>query len=155
MEIRFAQTIDIPGMIELLYQVGGVHHDIRPDIFRPGAIKYTEKDLESILLDPEKPIFVAVQEGKVLGYCFCQLKQFRDSTVLTDRKELYIDDLCVDETHRNLHIGRALYDHTCTWAKSIDCHFVTLNVWCGNDNAMKFYQNRGMTARSITMECKL
>ena len=155
MEIHFAQTIDIPGMIALLYQVGGVHHDIRPDIFRPGAIKYTEKDLEAILSDPEKPIFVTVENGKVLGYCFCQLKEFRDSTVLTDRKELYIDDLCVDETCRNMHIGRQLYDHTCTWAKSIGCHFVTLNVWCGNENAMRFYENRGMIARSITMECKL
>ena len=155
MEIRFAQTKDIPDMIELLYQVGGVHHDIRPDIFRPGAIKYTEKELEAILSDPEKPIFVAAQNGKVLGYCFCQLRNYAGSTVLTDRKELYIDDLCVDEHCRNMHIGRTLYDHTCAWAKSIGCQFVTLNVWCGNENAMKFYQNRGMQERSITMEQKL
>jgi len=33
MLIRFAQNKDIPGMIDLLKQVGQVHHDIRPDIF--------------------------------------------------------------------------------------------------------------------------
>ena len=155
MEIRFAQNNDIPGMIALLYQVGGVHHDIRPDIFRAGAIKYTEKDLEAILSDEEKPIFVAVEEDKVLGYCFCQIKDFRGSTVLTDRKEIYIDDLCVDETCRGRHIGKQLYEHTCAWAREIGCHFVTLNVWCGNDSAMRFYESRGLTARSITMEYKL
>ena len=48
MTIRLAETRDIPGMISLLYQVGGVHHDIRPDIFRAGAIKYTPQELETI-----------------------------------------------------------------------------------------------------------
>ena len=40
MEIRFANTGDIPRMIDLLQQVGEVHHQIRPDLFRAGAQKY-------------------------------------------------------------------------------------------------------------------
>ena len=155
MEIRFAEKRDIPGLIRLLYQVGDVHHQIRPDIFRPGAIKYTEGELEAILADENRPIFVGTVEDKVLGYCFCQLREYRGSTVLTDRKELYIDDLCVDETVRGQHVGRQLYEHTCAWAKEIGCNFLTLNVWCGNDSAMAFYEKRGLTPRSITMETEL
>ena len=49
MEIRRAESRDIPGMIELLYQVGQVHHVIRPDIFRSGALKYDETALEALL----------------------------------------------------------------------------------------------------------
>ena len=67
MEIRFAEKRDIPGLIRLLYQVGDVHHQIRPDIFRPGAIKYTEGELEAILADENRPIFVGTVEDKVLG----------------------------------------------------------------------------------------
>ena len=48
MEIRLAQGRDIPGMIALLYQVGEVHHVIRPDIFCSGALKYDEKALEAL-----------------------------------------------------------------------------------------------------------
>ena len=155
MEIRFAEKRDIPGLIRLLYQVGDVHHQIRPDIFRPGAIKYTEGELEAILADESRPIFVGTEEGRVLGYCFCQLREYRGSTVLTDRKELYIDDLCVDENRRGQHIGKVLYEHTLAYAKEIGCAFVTLNVWSGNDSAMKFYEKAGMTPRSITMETKL
>ena len=155
MEIRFAEKRDIPGLIRLLYQVGDVHHQIRPDIFRPGAIKYTAGELEAILADESRPIFVGTEEGRVLGYCFCQLREYRGSTVLTDRKELYIDDLCVDETVRGQHVGRQLYEHTCAWAKEIGCNFLTLNVWCGNDSAMAFYEKRGLTPRSITMETEL
>ena len=155
MEIRFAQNRDIPGLIKLLYQVGDVHHQIRPDIFRSGAIKYTEPELEAILADENSPIFVMVEKETVLGYCFCQIREYRGSTVLTDRKEIYIDDLCVDETVRGRHVGKQLYEHTCAWAKSIGCNFVTLNVWCGNDSAMAFYEKRGLTPRSITMEVSL
>ena len=155
MEIRFAEKRDIPGLIDLLYQVGGVHHRIRPDIFRSGAIKYTEAELEAIQGDENSPIFVMVEEDRVLGYCFCQIRKYSGSTVLTDRKEIYIDDLCVDEDCRGQHVGKQLYEHTCAWAKSIGCHFVTLNVWCGNDSAMAFYEKRGLKPRSITMETAL
>ena len=155
MYIRPAGNRDIPGMIALLHQVGEVHHVIRPDIFCSGALKYDEKALEELLLDESKPIFVADADGFVAGYCFCQIREYSGSTVLTDRKELYIDDLCVDENRRGQHIGSILYDHAVAYAKEIGCDFLTLNVWCGNDSAMKFYEHAGLTPRNIMMETKL
>ena len=155
MVIRLAEIRDIPGMIQLLYQVGGVHHDIRPDIFRSGAIKYTPEDLENLLKEADKPIFVYDEDGFVAGYCFCQIREYSGSTVLTDRKELYIDDLCVDRNCRGQRIGSLLCDHATAYAKEIGCTFLTLNVWTGNDSAMRFYENAGMSPRSITMEKKL
>ena len=155
MDIRRAEHRDIPGMIALLYQVGQVHHEIRPDIFRSRAIKYTRTQLEELLRDETTPIFVAMDGEFVAGYCFCQHREYRDSTALTDRKELYIDDLCVDENCRGKGIAKRLYAYVTDYAKSCGCAFVTLNVWCGNDGAMKFYEAMGMNARSITMETKL
>ena len=32
------------------------------------------------------------------------------------------------------------------------CRRVTLNVWCGNDSAMRFYEKRGLKPRNIHME---
>lgn len=155
MMICRAEECHIPGMLELLKQVGEVHHQIRPDIFRSGAQKYDDKALEDILKDPLLPIFVAVKGGFVAGYCFCQLREIRDSSVLTDRKELYIDDLCVDEGCRGQKIASRLYTHVVAFAREIGCGFITLNVWCGNDGAMKFYENIGLKPRSITMDMAL
>ena len=45
MTIRFATEQDIPQMIDLLRQVGEVHHQIRPDLFRSGAQKYDENEI--------------------------------------------------------------------------------------------------------------
>lgn len=155
MNIRFAQSRDIPAMIDLLQQVGEVHHQIRPDLFRAGAQKYDENALLEVLADVSRPIFIAEKDDKVLGYCFCMIEEVKDNPVLCDVKSLYIDDLCVDEACRGQGVAFRLYDHVCRYAKEIGCRSVTLNVWCGNDNAMRFYESRGMKPRKIYMEASL
>jgi len=154
MTIRFAEKRDIPGMIELLKQVGEVHHQIRPDLFRSGAQKYNEGDLEELLKDADRPIFIADMDGNVAGYCFCILQITENNPVLCDRKVLYIDDLCVEETLRGQGIASKLYDHTLDYARNLGCDAVTLNVWYGN-GAQKFYEKCGMRFQKIGMEVVL
>ena len=155
MEICKAESCHIPGMLRLLGQVGQVHHEIRPDIFRSGALKYDAAALAELLRDENRPIFVAQEAGQVLGYCFCVIRDYRGSGVLTDRVEVYIDDLCVEEACRGQGIATALYRHTAAWARQQGCSHISLNVWCGNDGAMAFYEAIGMRPRSITMEQSL
>jgi len=152
MTIRFATEADIPRMIDLLQQVGQVHHEIRPDLFRSGAQKYDASALQVLLQDPSRPIFIAQVEDMVAGYAFCILQETKDDPVLCDRKVLYIDDLCVDETIRGRGIATALYAEVLEYAKKLGCHSVTLNVWCGNDSAMAFYEKCGLKPQKIGME---
>ena len=155
MYIRVADVSDIPGLLALLHQVGQVHHEIRPDLFRGGAQKYSETDLEQLLKEETRPIFVAAEDGRMLGYCFCILEVTENNPVLMDDKSLYIDDLCVDEACRGQHVGKALYEHTCAYAREIGCRSITLNVWNGNDSAMAFYEKRGLKPRKVYMEAML
>ena len=152
MTIRFACDRDIPGMIDLLQQVGEVHHRIRPDLFRAGAQKYDEAALNALLTDPNRPILAAEIEGKLVGYAFCILQITENDPVLCDRKVLYIDDLCVEETLRGQGIARALYERVLEYAREIGCNAVTLNVWCGNDGAMRFYEKSGLKPQKVGME---
>ena len=155
MLIRRAIPADIPEMLRLLRQVCNVHAAIRPDIFKVDGQKYTASELETILSDESRPIWCALEGDRFLGYCFCQWQEYRDSTVSTDRKELYIDDLCVDEANRGKGVATALYRHVCREAKQQGCDIITLNVWCGNDPALGFYEKMGMKPRKITMELPL
>ena len=155
MEIRFAKMQDIPAMIDLLQQVGEVHHQIRPDLFRSGAQKYNEDALEALLQDPNRPIFCAVEDGKLLGYCFCIIEEVKNNPVLCDARSLYIDDLCVDEHIRGKRVGSCLYDYACDYAKAAGCQSITLNVWCGNDSALRFYEKKGMKQRKIFLEAEI
>ena len=149
--IRKAETKDIKGIIDLLYQVDAVHHGIRPDLFKGNTPKYDEQALEAILSDGSKPIFV-FDEGKILGHAFCQITEIKNHRLLQDIKTLYIDDICVDEATRGKHIGKALYEYVRDYAKSIGCYNITLNVWEGNDSAYSFYKNMGMQVQKTGME---
>lgn len=151
--IRRAEEKDIPGILNLLVQVNMVHHTIRPDLFNGPATKYTEDELRTLLMDESKPVFVCVNGGgKVLGHCFCLVEKHENHNILTNIKTLYIDDLCVDEAHRGEHIGKALYDDVLDFARTSGCYNVTLNVWAGNESALQFYRNQGLTIQKYGME---
>ena len=155
MEIRFARGEDVPGIIKLLRQVGRVHHEGRPDLFRHNAQKYGPSQVLDMLGKSDTPIFVAVENGTVLGYGFCMMEQFRQHSVMTDRTTLYIDDLCVLEEHRGQHIGTAIYQKILEYAKWRGCYNVTLNVWSCNESAMKFYESLGLKPQKVGMEAIL
>ncbi len=153
MYIRRALEKDMEQINKLLLQVCLVHHVGRPDIFKYGAKKYTDEELISIINDDKRPILVAVDEDDIVcGYAFCIFKQEVDNNILTDIKTLYIDDLCVDEDKRGLHIGTELYEAVVKFAKDNGCYNVTLNVWSCNESAMKFYDKCGLKPQKIGME---
>ena len=154
MLIRPAEISDIPDLLRLLQQVCDVHAQIRPDIFKLGGTKYTESDLLQILSDESGPIWCAVEDGAFLGYCFCKWKEYRDSTVMMDRRELYIDDLCVDEAARGKGIATALFRHVTAVARAEGATFITLNVWHGN-SALNFYEKMGMRPQKTILELPL
>ena len=152
MIIRRAEEKDIVGINELLRQVLYVHHVVRPDIFKAEGKKYRDEDLLGIIEDDTKPLFIAVEGDMVLGHCFTQINEVKGHSSLEDMKSLYIDDLCIHESARGKGVGSALYDFTLDFARSIGCYNVTLNVWEGNDSALKFYLSKGFKTQKTGME---
>lgn len=153
MLIRRAEKSDLSGINKLLQQVLMVHHCGRPDLFKPNAKKYQDDELLQIIENDEKPIFVAVNEkNEILGYAFCVFQQHLNNNILTDVKTLYIDDLCVEEEKRGMHIGKQLYEYVLEFARQSECYNVTLNVWSCNQSAMKFYEKCGLVPQKVGME---
>lgn len=155
MEIRRAKKEDLSGVNSLLYQVLDVHHKGRPDLFYGGVKKYTDEEILEIFKDETRPVFVAVEGERVLGYAFCMLQQVKDSHILTDIKTLYLDDLCVDGSCRGTGVGKALFAYVKDFAKNSGCYNLTLNVWSCNTGAMAFYEKCGLLPQKVGMECIL
>ncbi len=156
MNIRPAEIKDLSGVNSLLHQVLEVHAKGRPDIFKSGQKKYTDSELLSIFKNPSTPVFVAVgEQERVVGYAFCALKATQNDNILKDRRELYIDDLCVDENLRGKHIGRSLFEYVKAFAEEGGFDAITLNVWSLNDSALKFYEKCGFSPLKTVMERKI
>ena len=154
MIVRPATTDDIPGIARLLLQVHGVHAEGRPDLFVPGMRKYTDEELAEIIAAGDaSPVFVAVDDnGRVVGHAFCQHEAHAGLHGWQQVDTLYIDDICVDETTRGMHVGTALYEYVLAYARERDYHNVTLNVWECNPGARAFYEAMGMTVYKVGME---
>ncbi len=151
--VRRAASEDLERIDELLRQVCNVHHRGRPDIFREDGRKYNRAELEVILEDSSRPVFVGIDEsGRVLGYCFCVIVEHGESGAQHARRELYIDDLCVDEDVRGGGIGRTMFSYIKEYARTIGCYHLTLNVWACNQPAMQFYESMGMHMLKKEME---
>ena len=155
MIVRFAKNEDVPAILALLQQVGRLHHEGRPDLFRSDAQKYGASQVIRMLEDPDQPIFIAAEEDAVLGYGFCQIKTHTQNPVFHDYTELYIDDICVDKTQRSKGGGSAIYEEILRYGKKRKCHNITLNVWSFNKQAMAFYEKCGLKPQRIFMETVL
>ena len=151
--VRRAIISDVPAIMRLLRQVLAVHNASRPDLFKPEGGKYSEKELEEIIADDERPVFVFVDAGgEVLGHCFCSMEDHPETGACYPRKTLYIDDLCVDAGARRRHVGKRLYEHVKEFARAAGAYNITLHAWEGNDGAIAFYRSLGFTVQQYTME---
>ena len=153
LQIRKAEFRDTEEIMDLLHQVNDIHADGRPDLFIHGRTKYTPEELAGILMNPKTPVFVAINdEGILTGYCFCIVEDHSESHILRKVKTLYIDDLCVNEKCRGLHVGQTIYAYVKDYAKANGFYNITLNVWARNTGAIRFYESLGMQIQKIGME---
>ncbi len=151
--IRRAEPKDGTAVINLLKQIGLLHHNGRPDLFRADAKKYSQQEFEQKLMNENEPVLVAVDDNdNVVGYMFGQVEERKGHPVMNDIRMLYIDDLCVDENVRGGGIGKKLMDAACSLAKELDCTKIYLNVWEFNENARSFYEKYGMSTFRRYME---
>ena len=150
--VRKAKEEDLPMVNKLLYQVEDIHRIGRPDLFKVGEKKYTDQQLLEIFSDEKTPVFVADSPDGVLGYVFCIVQQTKGAKAMYDHTTLYIDDLCVDEKSRGMHVGKSLYEYVLDFAKKSGCYNVTLNVWSLNKSAMAFYEKCGLVPQKVCME---
>lgn len=155
LNVRRAITSDGETVSRLLYQVAEIHHEGRPDIFKPASKKYTQNEFEELICMKDFAILVAEDENKkVHGYAFCKIKCF-ETSVIQPYKSLYIDDICVDKESRGHHVGTVLFEAVKKLAKELNCDNIELNVWEFNESAMKFYEKMGMITQRRGMELKV
>ncbi len=155
MSIRKANINDVNGINALLYQVQDVHANGRPDIFIKGTKKFKDEELIEILNGNDLVFYVYEANKKILGYICIKIIIESESFSKYARKELYIEDLCVDENYRHQGIAKELYDYIIELAKKEGCSHITLNVWELNKNAKEFYKKMGMNPLKTIMEFKL
>ncbi len=132
--VRPVAPEDIPELLRLLRakaEFDGVPHLLRA----------TPENLRDALFSahPTAHAIVAVVDGAVVGMA----TYFQTYSSFLMKPGLWLDDLYVDEPHRNAGVGRALLTDLCQTAANNDCARIDWIVAADNDDGRRFYRSMG------------
>ncbi len=154
MTIRKIKTTDIDSLIKM----GGKLHDLHfkncPDIFNDYN-PYNYQYFEDLINDQNNITLIYQEKDKVIGFISTTIKHSAINPILKERKIAYIQDLYIDEKHQRKGIGKQLYLATKEIVQKLDVNSIELMVWDFNKNAIKFYQELGLTPKTFILQEKL
>lgn len=96
------------------------------------------------LTDENSYYIVAVENEQIVGILTAELQ----TKLHREKKQIFIEDLVVDENCRNRGIGKELLQNAINYAKNNACDIVELTSYIDNEKAHKFYENNGFIKHS-------
>lgn len=96
---------------------------------------FEEGFLDNFYINDDKVIFVAEDNGKIIG--------FISVNIYKDLGYIYLDDYSVSESYRGKGIGSKLMNMAFDFAKEKGINQVDTHVESANKESIEFYKNRG------------
>ncbi|MBR2248807.1 MAG: GNAT family N-acetyltransferase [Bacilli bacterium] len=108
-------------------------------------------DLEEVKNNDGK-CYIALEDNKAIGLIMGIITKYDENDYLDYKcpKKGEITELIVTNKNRSNSIGKELIERIEEYFKSMDCEYITVDVFAYNDKAIKFYNNRGYHTRMYT-----
>ena len=150
--LELARSEDREVINSLAREVHAIHVQWRPDIYEMVPELYTEERFQAAIR--ERQLYVARLEDTVIGYVLLKIRSY-DWPGVVRRKVMVVDEICVDESHRNHGVGTQMMSEVRVLSKAFGCTDLQLGVYPQNDAAVAFYQKCGFQIQTITMQRKV
>ncbi len=150
--IRPAREADIEAISRLFEQGDAWHRQHLPDLFRlPEETGRDVQYIRGLLACDEAALFLADDEGELVGMVNVLINHARDIPILVPRRYAVVDHVIVDDRYRRQGIGRRLMEAAETWAGQQGIRDIELNVFEFNQGAIVLYEKLGYKTRSRKM----
>ena len=130
---------DIPAINNLFIEMVNT---VNTRMERGGVVPYTDFEqgfepgyLDSFYKNNDRLIYVAEDEGKVIGFISVINKK--------ELQTIYLDDYCVKDSYRGKGIGSKLLNMSFTFAKQQGYDQVITHVESANTESIEFYRKKG------------
>ena len=145
MIIRKGVKKDIPQVLDLIKELAEFEN-------APDQVTNTIERLENDGFgnQPVYNLFVAESENKIIGMA---ITYFRYST--WKGKNLYIEDLIINEKFRREGIGLKVFEELKKFAKNTSCVGISLQVLDWNKIGINFYKKHNMKFDKEWINCNL
>jgi ribosomal protein S18 acetylase RimI-like enzyme len=150
--VRRATAADLPRIGRLGALLVQQHHDFDQGRFLAPSDRTAAEYASFIgtqLDDPDGAVFVAADDGAVVGYAYAVLAGY-DFMALREPAGI-LQDLIVDPVHRGRGVGRLLLEATLAYLESRGAPRVVLSTAERNGPAQRFFASAGFRRTMIEM----
>ncbi|MBR6254004.1 MAG: GNAT family N-acetyltransferase [Clostridiales bacterium] len=111
--------------------------------------------MAGILGSDNQALFVAEDDGKVIGFAHVVLIKSKPFSCLKPELAMYLQDLVVTSDYRNRGIGSMFMEEVKKYGRENGADFFRTQVFPGNTDGLRFYKRNGFTETMITIESPL
>ncbi len=145
MGIRIAKEEDIDSIVLLageFYQtMASLQEKFLKERRKPTGEEATVEFYRWALNSADAVIFVAVRNGKLLGYVYALIERSLNDLITLPR--VSVSELTIHPEYHRRNIGKRLMDRVEEWAQEKEISVLHLDVWELNAGAIAFYQKLG------------
>ena len=142
MIVRKATVDDAELVARLGASIQRMHHDERPDWFKPANESAAAELYRELLGDPAATIYLAEDED-ALGFVVVKMHQRPDSPLGFAQTLLELDQIGVAPSARRRGVGHALMNAVRERADEVSAKRVILTTWEFNVGAHRFFEAEG------------
>jgi GNAT superfamily N-acetyltransferase len=100
-------------------------------------------------------VYVAEVGGEVVGFVHILLMESKNIACLKREKNVYIQDMVVDEKYRSKGTGTLLMGAVKQYGRDHGASFVRTQVFPKNEDGLRFYRRNGFEVTMLTVEVPL
>ncbi len=149
MEVRKAESRDAAQIVQVIKNA----EDSGYMMFNPGEREISgelfAKFIDVLNTNEKSGVFIACEEHQVLGYLIVQ----NENPQRVSHRAYMVAGVHSDS--RGKGVGKALFSHVISWAKSVRLHRLELTVIAENASAVALYQKMGFEIEGVKRDSLL
>lgn len=150
MNVRKAEFKDRATLLSLEQKVVEAERPLNSSIRAKNAIYY---DLDNLLIDKGSHLIVAELNNQIIGTGYAQIRTSKKS--LKHSKHSYLGFMYVAPDYRGKGINKLILQHLIGWSKDQGTSDFYLDVYEGNDAAIRAYEKMGFVKSLVEMKINL
>jgi len=148
--IRKASSKDQLALLNLEQKVIEAERPFNNTIKLENAIYY---DLNNLVTDDASHLMVVELKGQIIGSGYAQIRESKKS--LKHTKHAYLGFMYVEPDYRGLGINKLIMEILIDWSKQQGIFDLYLDVYDGNDAAIRAYEKVGFVKSLVEMKINI
>lgn len=154
--IRKAEEKDYEAINHLYRLSYTLYHENLPAAYKEAPANFLKRgDFLNILEDDKVIMFVAEDDGNVIGHLYAMIETFDEDEFAPACTRIDINEVSVEPAYARQGIGTKLMEKAEEWAKEKKITNLETLVYDFNKDAISFYEANGYKPYSIKMQKKI